>query len=407
MNKYRRFVVIVMVLETAIILGATILLRSSQQSDYGRGYRVESERAAKELRSGKHPDELDMKQYPSLLKIKVFDTKQEDNDDYQVKDINGTLYQFSYRHQDNNYQLSVFYMMSVVLLAGTMLLLWFIGKKMIQPFSRMSDLTVQLAKGNLSIPVHEEKSKFFGKFLWGMDMLREKLEQDREKELALMKDRKTLILSLSHDIKTPLSAIELYIKALSAGLYNTEEKRQQVVEGIERNVAEIKNYVSEIVAASREDFLHLEVKKGEFYLHDLAKEISLYYEEKMQRYHIEFMVDREENCLLHGDYDRVVEVLQNICENAIKYGDKKRIQISFEEEENYKLITVENGGCTLKEEEIPHIFDSFYRGSNSEREKGSGLGLYICKNLLQKMDGEIFAKKEGDSFLITIVLRKV
>ena len=80
--------------------------------------------------------------------------------------------------------------------------------------------------GNLSVPVKAEKSKFFGRFLWGMDMLREKLESDKIRELELEKEKKTLVLSLSHDIRTPLSAIDLYTKALATNLYDKEEERQ-------------------------------------------------------------------------------------------------------------------------------------------------------------------------------------
>ncbi|MBQ8759711.1 MAG: sensor histidine kinase, partial [Clostridia bacterium] len=133
-------------------------------------------------------------------------------------------------------------------------------------FQNMSNLSYELAKGNLSMPVKEEKSKLFGRFLWGMDMLREKLEDNKEKELEFQKERKTLILSLSHDIKTPLSSIELYSKALSEDLYDTKERKDEALQGIARNVKEIKGYVDEIVTASREDFLNLEVSIGEYYL---------------------------------------------------------------------------------------------------------------------------------------------
>ena len=81
----------------------------------------------------------------------------------------------------------------------------------------MSEVSIELAKGNLSAHVKEDKNKFFGKFLWGIDMLRENLENNKEKELQLQKEKKTLILSISHDIKTPLSAIKLYAKALKNG----------------------------------------------------------------------------------------------------------------------------------------------------------------------------------------------
>ena len=164
------------------------------------------------------------------------------------------------------------------------------------------------------------------------------------------------------------------------------------MQDIARNVKEIKGYVDEIVTASREDFLNLEVSMGEYYLSEVMKVTESYYKDKLSVIHTEFQVDEVAECLLKGDKDRIVEVLQNVMENAIKYGDGKSIRISFDEEEDCKLIHIENSGCNLKKEEFPNLFDSFYRGSNSNGMKGSGLGLYICKNLMRKMDGEIFAE---------------
>ena len=102
-----------------------------------------------------------------------------------------------------------------------------------------------------------------------------------------------------------------------------------------------------------------------------------------------------------------MESLQNLMENAIKYGDGRRISISFDEEEDCKLITIANSGCKLKEEELSSIFDSFYRGSNIAGVKGNGLGLYIVKKLMTKMDGDVFAEKSEDDFRVTLVVRKV
>ena len=288
----------------------------------------------------------------------------------------------------------------------TNIVLLYVDTKVLKPFQDMSDLPYELAKGNLSMPVKEEKSKLFGRFLWGMDMLREMLEETKEKELAFQKERKALILSLSHDIKTPLSSIELYSKALSEDLYDTQERKDAAFRGIARNVKEIKGYVNEIVTASREDFLNLEVHMGEYYLSEVIKATESYYKEKLSVIHTEFQVDEITECLVKGDQDRMAEVLQNVMENAIKYGDGKRIRISFGEEEDCKLIQIVNSGCSLKKEELPNLFDSFYRGSNSTGRKGSGLGLYICKTLMRKMDGEIFAGMKEDLFCATIVVRK-
>ena len=101
-----------------------------------------------------------------------------------------------------------------------------------------------------------------------------------------------------------------------------------------------------------------------------------------------------------------MEILQNIMENAIKYGDGRRIQISISEEENHILVEVENSGSFLSESELPHIFESFWRGGNVKNQAGSGLGLYICRQLIHKMDGEIFAECRGDLMSVTVVFVK-
>ncbi len=237
-------------------------------------------------------------------------------------------------------------------------------------------------------------------------MLRDNLEEKKEKELEMQKEKKTLILSLSHDIKTPLSAIELYSKALKEGLYSTEEKKAEAFAGIDKNIKQIKSYVSEIVEVSREDFLNLSVNMSEVYMSDVISQIEIYYGEKLRQLHTDFFIDEYTNCLLKGDKDRLIEVLQNIIENAIKYGDGKYINLNFYDEEDCRLIKITNSGNTLKDEEIGNIFDSFYRGSNTKNAKGSGLGLYICRQLMHLMSGEVFAESNETDFSITVVIPK-
>lgn len=283
----------------------------------------------------------------------------------------------------------------------------YISNRIIKPFTNIKDLPYELAKGNLSTPIKEQKSKYFGKFTWGMDMLRENLEDNKKKELEYQKEKKTLILSLSHDIKTPLSAIKLYSKALEENIYNTEEKKKEAISGIIRNTAEIEHYVNEIVKNSRDDFINLQVDNSGMYLNEIVSKIESYYTEKLQAIHTEFVVGKYQNSLLKADKDRIIEVIQNVIENAIKYGDGKEIKIEFSEEEDCELISIINSGCDLKEEEVSHIFDSFYRGSNSNGKEGNGLGLYICKQLMHKMDGEVYARIRSDKYFeITVVIRK-
>ncbi|MBQ3512250.1 MAG: HAMP domain-containing histidine kinase [Lachnospiraceae bacterium] len=349
---------------------------------------------------------MSLNKYETLVGISEFAPGEACANDYLVEEIAGKLYRIEYAEERSS-RLPLYINISFLcMMAVTMIVLVYVQHKVLKPFQNMSNLSYELAKGNLSMPIKEEKSKLFGRFLWGMDMLREKLEDNKEKELEFQKERKTLILSLSHDIKTPLSSIELYSKALAEDLYDTQERKDEAIQGIVRNVKEIKGYVDEIVTASREDFLNLEVNMGEYYLSEVMKVIESYYKDKLSVIHTEFHVNEISECLVKGDRNRMVEVLQNVMENAIKYGDGKSIQISFSEEEDCKLIHIENSGCNLKEEELPNLFDSFYRGSNSTNMKGSGLGLYICKTLMRKMDGEIYAEMNEDVFGVTVVVRK-
>lgn len=410
MNRYKIMVSTICVVELILVLLCNGLYLLGREDGDDRMYRVEAKRVAEEIQKQGMQEEdmeaMDLSEYDTIVGVSEFRPEELCNNDYVVEQINGRLYRIEYHvtQKDN----ALFYingaLFGMVLVTG--IVFFYVYQKILKPFHAMSNLSYELAKGNLSVPVKEEKSKIFGRFLWGMDMLREKLEDDREKELEFQKSRKTLLLSLSHDIKTPLFSIELYARALSENLYETQEKKEEAILGITRNVKEIKKYVDEIVTASRDDFLNLEVVLGEFYLSEVLDSIQGYYREKLSVIHTELVVEELPECLLKGDENRLIEVLQNIMENAIKYGDGRRIGIYGEDEEDCKLIHVENTGCSLKKEELPNLFDSFYRGSNSHGIKGNGLGLYICKNLMEKMDGEVFAQIKEEAFCVTVVIRK-
>lgn len=406
MNRYRRFGSLIFAIEILLLVIFDSVYIGRNKNSAGRIYRVEAARVAQELQE-KTIGGIDLSQYSTIVNVSEFSTDEIVNNDYVVEEIEGKLYRIEYSAGENYHGLWYINgsIISMMILTGIVFL--YIERKILKPFHDMSNLSYELAKGNLSMPIKEEKNKFFGRFLWGMDMLREQLEDNKEKELAFQKDKKTLILSLSHDIKTPLSSIELYAKALSEDLYDTQDKKDEALQGISRNVKEIKKYVDEIVTASREDFLNLKVNEGEFYLSEVMKATQVYYNDKLSMLHTRLTMEAFSDCLLKGDKNRLIEALQNIMENAIKYGDGDCIRIFCDEEEDCKLISIENSGCSLKDEELPNLFDSFYRGSNSHGIKGNGLGLYICRNLMRKMEGEVFARIIGDKFRVTVVIHRV
>jgi len=392
------------IIEILLIVFSNVLITGSLRRD-NLLYRIEAKQIAKRMET-EHVEDISLSDYKTIVKIEPYDDSQV-NYDYIVAECDGVIYRIGYEEKDNTGVLLALNICLGMMFIFSAVIFIYIDRKVLKPFNSMTDMTVELAKGNLTKPITEEKSRFFGKFLWGMDMLRENLEDSRRKELEYQKEKKTLVLSLSHDIKTPLSAIELYTKALKEGIYDSEEKKAEALNGILKNADEIKKYAGEISKISREDFLDLKVNVSEVYIDDVINKIEAFYHDRLSVIHTGFSVDRHTNCLLLCDPDRLVEVLQNFMENAIKYGDGKSVKISFEEEEGYKLICVTNTGTAPDETDMQSIFDSFYRGKNTEGIQGSGLGLYICKNLMQKMDGDAYAEAVDGGFRAVAVVKIV
>lgn len=409
MRAFGKIFCAVSLLFIMLFILANLILFHRDSPENGRPYRVEINRLALAIEEN-GPENIDLSQCEYVYHIEPFGDHFFDGDsDYSVREISGELYRFDYAVKDSVKPRQVILTVNVILavaMAAVFAILFYIRAKILLPFERLSGVPYELSKGNLIIPVKENKSRFFGKFLWGIDLLRENMEQQKARELELQKEKKTLLLSLSHDIKTPLSAIKLYAKALSKSLYSEAERQQEIADKINEKADEIEGYVSQIISASREDFLSLTVNNGEFYLSDLIDHIASFYSAKLSLVKTEFRVGEYRNQLLFGDFDRSVEVLQNIMENTIKYGDGKSVELLFPDDDEGVLIAVKNSGCTLEKSDLPHIFESFWRGANAETIRGSGLGLYICRQLMHSMNGEIFAEIDGTFITITAVFCK-
>ena len=391
-----------------ILLFAVVnMILAADKTDGSRQYRVEISRLAREIEAN---GSADISECEYVTNIEQYGEKFYSTDsDYIIYEINGELYRFDYNingGSNKTYFTGIINAALGVLAILFIAVMLYIKHTILVPFEHLSSLPYELSKGNLTTPVKETKNRFFGKFLWGIDILRENIEQQKQRELEMQKEKKILLLSLSHDIKTPLSAIKLYSAALWKNLYSDAEKQQKVAESITEKADEIEGYISQIITASREDFLSLQVEIGEFYLSELIEKITGYYREKMTLIKTDFNVGKYKNCLLSGDLSRSVEVLQNVMENALKYGDGRRVELIFPEDDECVQIAVTNGGCMLGKDDLPHIFESFWRGANAENIRGSGLGLYICRQLMRKMNGEIFAEIDGDIITVTTVFTR-
>lgn len=420
MKKFREIVVVVTCVY--LVLAVTFFcIDRSENSEDKMEYKVEIHEVMRQLEQGGEVEQIDMSQYQFLRDVTFIDKTEEENQKdfyanknrmhasvkalYVDNELKGYVrfdYMLEKDTSDMHWMLEGILFIVYLLVMG---LLGYIWVCILKPFHEISEFPYELSKGHLRADLTENKNRFFGRFIWGLGMLRDTLSDSKEKELSLLREKKLLLLSVSHDIKIPLSAIKLYAKALQEDIYDTAQKRQEVAVQIESHAKQIEEFVKEIVSASSEDILTIEVNNSEFYLADFVEKLRSIYVPKAEVTLTEFEIGTYENKLLKGDFERALEVMENLLENAFKYGDGRRISIDFYEEDYCQVVRVFNTGITVPSIEMPHLFDSFYRGSNVGNQPGNGLGLYICRQIMKKMDGDIFVERKENGMCFGVVFR--
>ncbi len=403
MKTFRRLCIVVITVFLMLTAGLNLFLVGVKDRNEGI-YRVEAKRLADELAE---TGNYDLEKYPHITGVSGADDGElfTSDEHYLIIEAGGMLYRVEYTVGNGQHSFAAINCVFGALFLLMIGLLYYIRGHIIMPFGRLNNVPQELARGNLAVPIPEEKSRFFSKFTWGVNLLRESIEDSRKKEITMQRDKKLLLLSLSHDIKTPLSAIKLNAKALAKGLYKDEEKRRAAAESINTRADEIERFVSEITKAASEDFMSFEVTQGEAFLSAIIKRIDARYAPQLAMSGRSLVIQKYDDCILSCDPDRLAECLQNLMENAIKYGDGRRIELSFDQMDGCQLITVSNTGCTLEAKELPQIFESFHRGNNADKVQGNGLGLFICRRLMGLMNGEVYADIRDECFYITLVVK--
>lgn len=424
MKKYNILLIIITIIYLALSI-FVFIHNYSEEDKMKNEYRVEINRLYSRLNEDRLFNDVDLSDYKYIKTIsflgsnennkKVIENFYKSNNDtnmeirplYENNKLVGYV-RFDYKLKPTS--INIMFISEVclaILFLIVMSILLYVKVKIMKPFNELTNIPYELAKGNYKEEIEETSNKYFGKFIWGISMLRDNLNSSKNKSLKLEREKKVLLLSISHDIKIPLNSIKLYAKGIKEDIYEEESEKKYAANQISEKVKEIEKFVKEIMKNSSEEILEIEVINKEFYLKDLVDKVEGTYSEKCKVNMIDFNIGQYDNKLINGDLDRAFEVCGNIIENAFKYGDGMNIEISFYEEEYCQLIKIYNTGEIISSNEFNHIFDSFFRGSNVEGKDGQGLGLYICNNIMKKMDGDIFAECEERGMSFTIVLQQV
>lgn len=277
-----------------------------------------------------------------------------------------------------------------------MLLYWlYIRSIILLPFDQLQRFAMRVAGGDLDFPLAMDKKNIFGAFSESFDMMRVELKRAKRKEQEANQSKKELVAKLSHDIKTPVASILAVSELMS--LQVTSEKEKNQVQIIHEKANQINVLISNLFHASLEELQELQVHPTEFsstMLLELLKKAD--YQQQAQLQEIP-------ECMLVGDVLRLQQVFDNILANAYKYANGS-IDITSCFEEQYLLMQIQDHGEGVKEEELPLLFEKFYRGENAMKKSGTGLGLYISRYLMKQMRGDIQAKNTEHGFVVQVYI---
>lgn len=277
----------------------------------------------------------------------------------------------------------------------------YISLQIIRPFIRLEKYAQQIAEGNLDVKLQYERKNFFGAFTWAFDHMREELTISRMNEKKAIEDNKTIIATLSHDIKTPISSIRAYSEALEAGLDTSYEKRQGYLNIIINKCDEVTKLTNDLVQHSLSELDKLEILSQQIQIHELL--LKIFHDFNYSQINMELPFCEAEVMV---DKKRMAQVIGNIIGNAQKYAPQAHLSVRTELGEREYIIYIKDNGPGIPPEDMPFIFDKFYRGHNAQNCEGSGLGLYIVKYILNKMEGEIELINKEDGLLTIIRLKR-
>ncbi|MBR3042198.1 MAG: HAMP domain-containing histidine kinase [Eubacterium sp.] len=294
---------------------------------------------------------------------------------------------------------------------GVLLVLLYVNSRILRPFEKMKGFASEIAKGNLDVGLKVERGNYFGDFTWAFENMRKEIIKSRNTEKTAIENNKTVIATLSHDIKTPMASIRAYVEAFEANMDSTPEKRQKYLSILTQKCDEVSKLTNDLFVHSISEMNRLEVREESMdiisFLDKDVRGLFAYDDEVDITFPVAVNPD-EDTIMVTADPKRLLQIVENLKSNSEKYA-KTRISISLEvldetEEEAGVRLHFRDYGPGIAEEEIPFITGKFYRGRNSGKEDGSGLGLYIVNELVNKMNGKmnIYNKNPGLDVVIDI-----
>lgn len=283
----------------------------------------------------------------------------------------------------------------------SLLLTYFVSRSIIRPIKKLEAAALQIKDGDLSHKVEATTKGEIGQLSIAFEDMRVRLKQSIDQSLQYEENRKMLLSHISHDLKTPISAIKGYVEGIMDGIANTEEKRSRYMETIYRKAADMDQLIDELFLFSK---LDLQTVAFDFKVIDIIRYLEHFLDE--QRFDLEksgvrlLYREQAEPIMIAADPDKLSRVLTNILNNCVKYMGQhselaaKDITVRVKELEQHALVEIEDSGPGIDKDDLPYIFDRFYRAEQSRNSEtgGSGLGLAIVKQIIEGHGGVVWAE---------------
>ncbi|WP_082232035.1 sensor histidine kinase [Halobacillus massiliensis] len=300
--------------------------------------------------------------------------------------------------------------MILILIVTNGLLTFYMSKTIIKPVRRLSEASKIIANGELNFSIQPERRDELGELAQSFEVMRRKLQEAEQLQKKYENDRKELIASISHDLKTPITSIKGYVEGIRDGVADTPEKQNRYMNTIYKKANEMDHLIDELFLYSK-----LEVQRVPFhfgkvdlyaYFEDYLEEAALYNDIKG-----ELQPKEKQSFFVKADREQLNRVVTNLIQNSLKHMEKEEKQLKVELKEYGEKIETRltDNGTGIPEEHLPHIFEQFYRGdqARSGAAGGSGLGLAIVKKIIEEHGGDISAESEaGKGTTIIFTLEK-
>lgn len=297
----------------------------------------------------------------------------------------------------NGLELPILGGVCAIMLGAAFLYIYF---SVLRPFDKLKDFAEKIAEGNLNVPLDYGRSNCFGAFTWAFDSMRREITKARACEKEAAENNKTVIATLSHDIKTPIASIRAYAEGLEANMDGTAEKRQKYISVIMSKCDEVSRLTDDLFLHSLSDLDKLKItpEKTELseFLETAVREIGA----PQGDVHYEKPDFRAE---VYADKKRLLQLCENLVNNSRKYAESDT-DIFLSLSDGNVNVHFRDYGSGIPDEDMPFIFGKFYRGRNCGDRQGSGLGLYIVKYIAEKSGGKVLLHNHSDGLEVTVSL---